>query len=843
MVSLGRRKSKAKDAAPPKSKGTSDSDKTKASIGLGKKRANKVAAIADISLPVSEIVAEPVAISPPGSAEKKMSKTGSFFKRKKNEAGRMIGTIPKVNKQPSLLQMDPALAHIKEMLAALDKAAVLVKLLDKRSTCCWWLVVFYVLAFGAATVEQRRIWELENQPDSTCDGLKQIVFLLSCLSIFFVFRKHTLFNKQQKLMGTVPQNTNIWTGGNGRLLMFELIFNLVHCPPFYTKEILYQVGTNKDIQAFYTMDALMTIPICLRAYHIIELIYVKIYSADAKLKLKEKVGNTFALGPDFVAKAVLHKAPFFFVTMVGCFVCGILAYCSWVFERAYCAPWIEQYDMEEEIVLRCSTQNIDRSANYGDAYWLMMNMMTTLGASLPPLTIMARVISTGGLCMGICLLGLLLQATINATAFTTYERQVFMAMKKQRHEQKRVSTAGALIWASWRKYDAFNVEKRGGCCSRVRRKQARAMDGYCRALTDFRLVMSVDKQRAALKRSQNGAIDMGGNDVRGLGGIDSLHKRMDEMEEKMSARIDSRMDQLQAALLLAVGGKPSAKRAAEMAAMANATCQAEIMKMDAALLLNTAGANSYGDHVGELGSTIPAVLSPVPQTTTPTSSEDGNAAGGGKKVSMVEGGAEAPEVVFAGLVRAVFTAHKPAKAHTVDALLVKYKGKENDLVQKLRSKFDIGSDELPNYPPPGANSKKKKKASDFDSDLDSGSDDSDGEKTRSRSASQVERSARHTSTQALKGMDLDDEELALAESALRGESSSKKPNKKKGKEKKEKNKKKNKKKKGRETSDEDSEEDSDGNDSDDSHVPKTRSARSEQQSESESDDHSDSDSD
>jgi hypothetical protein len=80
--------------------------------------------------------------------------------------------------------------------------------------------------------------------------------------------------------------------------------------------------------------------------------------------------------------------------------------------------------MEDEVILRCSLNNIDRSANIGDSFWGMMNMMTTLGGSMPPLTIMARVISTIGLVVGLCLLALLLNATTTAMSFTEYEKKV-----------------------------------------------------------------------------------------------------------------------------------------------------------------------------------------------------------------------------------------------------------------------------------------------------------------------------------------------------------------------------------------------------------------------------------
>jgi hypothetical protein len=124
----------------------------------------------------------------------------------------------------------------KDLLQAMDRASQLVKLLKKRFTCSWFLVLLSFLSFCAAAAEQQTIWKLENKADDTCDALKQLISLLSALSIFFVLRKHSLYNRQQKLMGKVPLDSSMWTGGNFKFLVFELLFNCLHCPPFFTME-------------------------------------------------------------------------------------------------------------------------------------------------------------------------------------------------------------------------------------------------------------------------------------------------------------------------------------------------------------------------------------------------------------------------------------------------------------------------------------------------------------------------------------------------------------------------------------------------------------------------------
>jgi hypothetical protein len=164
--------------------------------------------------------------------------------------------------------------------------------------------------------------------------------------------------------------------------MFEIVYNLLHAPPFFHMTYKYKVGTNDNIFAFYTLDALMTIFIAGRAYHVIDLLYVRMHIRESRSKLAQRIGGTITMGPHFVAKLILKNNPLVFVTAVSFFFCCLLAYVSWVFERAYCAPWADQYEAEDLIIERCSLSNIDRSANIGDSFWGMMNMMTTLGGML-----------------------------------------------------------------------------------------------------------------------------------------------------------------------------------------------------------------------------------------------------------------------------------------------------------------------------------------------------------------------------------------------------------------------------------------------------------------------------
>jgi hypothetical protein len=614
-----------------------------------------------------------------------------------------------------------ASSHAKEMMEATNRARELVTLLHKRFRTSWLLVALSFLAFSAAVAEQQTVWNNQNIPNDQCDGLKQLITLISTMSIFLVLRKHSLYNRQQKLMGTVPMDSNMWTGGNVRLLLFELVFNALHCPPYYTMEWKYKVGTNENIFAFYTLDALMTIFVTLRAYHLIELMYCRIHLSESKSKLSKRIGSTVTMGPMFVAKMILSKSPLFFVTSLSFFVCCMLAYCSWIFERGYCAPWAPQYDTEEEIIMRCSLTNIDRAANIGDSFWGMMNMMTTLGGTMPPLTVMGRVVSTLGVLVGLSLLALLLNATTKAMSFSDYEKSVHQNMEIQEHMQEKYAKAVHLMEATWLRYRAFNVEAPGGCCSRARARQAVAMDFFCRSLLEFRKCLTYDKQMAALGRSSKRAAGAGGG-----GDVEKLSHRIDSMEREMKARFEH----LERVVLLAVGGFASERTAARVAGEAAGEAAAFAVKAD----------NSIEDakRVRETGVRIPEKLpliyeaahsedpaienSPLATSIVPLSSRVNPnytplTNGDSKMRSRMqerrrkgdEPATKDTDESFRGLVRALFAKHKPEKQHTVDAVLVKYKGRENELVGKLREKFKVGTDEMPDYPPPATRAENRKK--------------------------------------------------------------------------------------------------------------------------------------
>jgi hypothetical protein len=306
------------------------------------------------------------------------------------------------------------------------------------------------------------------------------------------------------------------------------------------------------------------------------------------------------MGPYFVAKLILFNDPFVFVSCVCLYFCCLLAYASWVFERAYCAPWASQFDEEPLVIERCSLSSIDRSANIGDSFWGMLNMMTTLGGTMPPLTIMGRFISTVAVILGMCLLALLLKATTNNMSFTAYEKKVYGNMTYQKFAENRYATAAKLISAAWLHYKAMNMTKGGILCFSASYRQACSMDFFCTSLCEFRKVMVVRKRMESLmradKNSRAAAAFVGGNE--GGGGIiggsgggqgggagpdDKEYRKIVQDEiQSVHAVLNQRLDSLERIICMAVGGESATRRAARVASVAVGAVEEEVRKAVAA---------------------------------------------------------------------------------------------------------------------------------------------------------------------------------------------------------------------------------------------------------------------
>jgi hypothetical protein len=280
-----------------------------------------------------------------------------------------------------------AVAHAKAFTTSRSLNQRLLSLLTARFRTNICLCVLSGLTFCFAAAEQQHIWSQENEPDIWANMLKKCIGLLSAVSALLVLRKHMLITKEQKLRGVLPWETTLMTNGYSRVIVGEILFNLLHSPAYVHATYQYKVGTNDNIFAFYTLDAFMTIFVAMRCYHILPTFHAYLNIQEAQSKMYSKMRGV-SLGRVFIAKVLLKSHPLSFVFSLAFLFCCVLSYICWVFERAYCAPWTPQFgdemrgwSSEPEIEVRCSLANIDRAANIGDSFWGMVSRLVDYTAS------------------------------------------------------------------------------------------------------------------------------------------------------------------------------------------------------------------------------------------------------------------------------------------------------------------------------------------------------------------------------------------------------------------------------------------------------------------------------
>jgi hypothetical protein len=109
----------------------------------------------------------------------------------------------------------------------------------------------------------------------------------------------------------------------------------------------------------------------------------------------------------------------------------------------------------------------------------MINMMTTLGNAIAPLTVYGRIVSVMGLVAGLSLLALLLHASTEAMSFSPFEKRTYETIVRQQHKISQYSKAAELIEAAWVRYRVH--KNRGGCHAK-----AHATSHFCAMQQQFR---------------------------------------------------------------------------------------------------------------------------------------------------------------------------------------------------------------------------------------------------------------------------------------------------------------------------------------------------------------------
>jgi hypothetical protein len=331
---------------------------------------------------------------------------------------------------------------------------------DRKKRVSMFLSALWLLAFLASFTEQQILWDNENKASDDTDSLKCFVCLISILMALAVLWRRHLLLSEQKILGAVPKDVFLWNSHLTAGLILEMLFNLFCAPPFFNYEFEYQItsGQDTEIYAFYTLDVLASVFIVARIYHVVPLLGHWLRIEDAHSKVYARL-NSVSLDDHFTAKVLMKTNPLAASTFLAVVICCILSYCCWIFERGYCAPWANQYLLDDTIYERCSVNNVDRSDEIGDAFWAMMSMMTTLGNSTAPLTPMGRLVSAVGLVSGLSVLAMLLNAMVQNMSLNPFEKRTLDTIQRQKQRIRSYSKAATLIEAAWLRYRAYKKNR------------------------------------------------------------------------------------------------------------------------------------------------------------------------------------------------------------------------------------------------------------------------------------------------------------------------------------------------------------------------------------------------
>ena len=188
------------------------------------------------------------------------------------------------------------------------------------------------------------------------------------MGLLLRLRRNRLMLLQEKYLHMIPDDVQLWDCHLTKWMLWEMAFNVLCAPPHFHAEYKFLVGSKEhQVYAYYTLDVIMTIIISCRIYHNVPvfLFFFRKTSTASKMYAHEHKVN---LGWLYNCKVILEENPLLFVAVVNFYLCAFFAYACWVFERGYCAFWVDQY-FDTEIAERCALDRINRSGDIGDAYW------------------------------------------------------------------------------------------------------------------------------------------------------------------------------------------------------------------------------------------------------------------------------------------------------------------------------------------------------------------------------------------------------------------------------------------------------------------------------------------
>jgi hypothetical protein len=589
-------------------------------------------------------------------------------------------------------------------VAKVSHATVKTNIRHKKLLCSCVLVALAFVTFGLAVFEQQLLWDNENKVSSACNKVKCLISILSVFMAAVIICRKELVLHEQKHCGLVIKDASLWNCHLSRDLLFEVIFNLLCSPPYVAYEVTYALtGEDAEVNAYYTIDALATIVIAVRIYHCFPLLFHLLEKDHANK-------NPAELGALFTVKAVLRTNPILFLAAVSCSTCAFFAYATWIFERAYCATWTQQLlepEPDPELLERCSGSLVS-SGGPADAYWAMLNTMDN-AMSNAPLTPWGRLVKSMAMAAGLAVVALLVHAVAQLMAFTPFEKRAFEATIKQNHRAGGYSKAALLIEATWLRYVAL---KNGHKKELITAYFSVAFYSFRKHRKDGGRTVLLPTEHDVLAQTLAMIVDSRIYDLkahiemRQTAAMVELRESIAELtkaviQQQAPQQAQQQEEPTTSSCAAGHSGNAGKGGAADTSAAKPSAPNAQAAEAAARRGKPDEPIASPAASKGAAANPTPPVMSPLAGMTNVTkeekelarkmltsdSDEEGSVDSDDEDEKSTEKSTYKKSTSFRSIVMEIYKEHNPEKLGSVDSLMDKYAGNENQLIQKLATKY------------------------------------------------------------------------------------------------------------------------------------------------------------
>ena len=274
-------------------------------------------------------------------------------------------------------------------------------------------------------ITQRTITQQEN-------ALRIINICISICAFILVCIHHYIRLKLLKANGKLHKHDNIFSSGQYKYLIIELLIVIITYPPVLNTAIS---GALLNIYFVYNLNGIFNIIIMLKCYFIFR---VYTYFSQWTNETANSIGNKYNVktGLHFALKAELKTRPYTVLIIITVIALIICAFCLRTFEYGVIEPNSTARSLDQDNPL----QNIYNSI------WLIIITMTTVGyGDLFPKTHFGRFVIIIASILGMILVSLIVVSLSVLTEFTEEEKKAYGLIKKLNSDANAYQKAANVI--------------------------------------------------------------------------------------------------------------------------------------------------------------------------------------------------------------------------------------------------------------------------------------------------------------------------------------------------------------------------------------------------------------